>query len=67
MKVLKKSFRFGLKLCRQYNSVDVAESIKVEIDENQPVAEQYQHFEIMKDELIGRVKNMAKTQLELIK
>lgn len=65
MKLIKKLFSFKIKLSQDYNSCEVGESIEVELDDSS-ITEQQANFNIMKDELIGRVKLEAKTQLDLL-
>ena len=59
MKLKNKSFRYGVKRSKNYQSVDVSESIEIDTEGDTDLT----GFDVMKQELIERVNVEAENQL----
>ncbi len=62
MRISKKVIGFGIKLSKDFQSVDVSESIELEFKPEEKI--DYEAIDVMSTELRSRVLKMAKAKLE---
>lgn len=60
MKIIKKTFSYGIKLSHNYNSYSVSEGVEAEMEDG----DDFVSFEGVKAEVIARVKKTARILLE---
>ena len=65
MNIVRRSFSFGIKKSKNFNSVDIHESMEVALDEDSEV--DAKEFNFTKEEMIRNVKMRVDRELDQIK